>query len=215
MWIDTQNGKVIHSHAEARAARPNWGAPNQLTENMLNEQGFMSVQETPTGIDPAIQMAIELPPVFSGGVWRQAWRIVTIPSAQLEANLASLKEAAIAKSYADVDNIYDLAIGRRQSEYTEAEAAARAYMANPNAPVSGYVSGFAVDNPTGQVQSNLWSAQQIIGRADAFRAAQLAMRTVRFTAQKAMRASINLAQLDDANHDWKGFIERTRLTLGL
>lgn len=217
MWIDIKTGLVVRTHSDARAARRNWSAPNELTDAMLLDQGFMPITPTPAALlDPATQVAVELPPVAINGVWTQAWRIDNRPVAEVIAALAQAKEAAIAKVYPDVDAIYDLAIGRRATEYAEAEAGARAFMADQTiTQVSGYVSGFAVDNPTGVVQSNLWSAMQIIGRADAFKKAQLDMRTVRFTAQKAMRVAVTKTQLDAAVHDWNGFISKVRQNLGL
>lgn len=220
MWYDTKTGLVVRTHSEARAARKDWAAPNVLTDAMLESVGFLPITPTAIDIDPSTQVAVELPPVLINGVWTQAWRIDTLSQSTVAAALAKSKEVQIANTYTDVNNIYDLAIGSRVTEYTKAEAAARAFMADQVAPVngfvvSGYVSGFAVDNPTNQVQTNLWSAQVIIARADAFEEAQLALRTVRFTAQKAMRSSVNQTQLDAAVHDWKGFIERTRQQLDL
>lgn len=155
------------------------------------------------------------------GNWVQAYKVAArfddseVATAFFTAALNKEKDDSIAATYVDVDQIYDLAIGRRATEYSEAEVAARAFIADENAPVSGYVSGFAQDNPTSQVQSNLWSAQQIIGRANAFRAAQLAMRTKRFTSQKAMRNAETATLLNEAVRDWKLFINGLRQQLGL
>jgi hypothetical protein len=131
-------------------------------------------------------------------------------------DLDALKSAAIAKTYADVDAVYDAAVGRRATEYQEAEAAARAFAdAGYAGDVSEYVSDYALHNPTGAEQSNQWAADQIIARADAFRAAQKAMRTQRFAGQAAMRAATTPEQLAAAQESWAAFIAETRAELGL
>lgn len=134
----------------------------------------------------------------------------------LETDITAAVAAAIAKTYVDVDTIYDLAVGRRTTEYSNAEAAAVAYKAAGfTGPVSDYISGHAASNPTGQVQTNAWAAQQIIERADAFRWAELQMRNVRFARQAAMRAAASDEELAVAVGAWDGFIEFVRSNLGL
>jgi hypothetical protein len=131
--------------------------------------------------------------------------------------LEEAKAAAIARTYPDVDGVYRDAVGNRTTEYANAEAAAREYMAAEVKPeiVSGYLTGHARSNPTGEVQSNEWACQQIIERADAFRWAELQMRNVRFDRQADMRAATTDADLVAAVAAWEGFIVWLRATLGL
>ncbi|KQQ86444.1 hypothetical protein [Massilia sp. Leaf139] len=133
------------------------------------------------------------------------------------APLEQAKELAIARTYVDVDAVYEAAIGRRGTEYTRAEDAARVYLAADPKPavVSGYITGHALTNPTGQVQSEAWAAQQIVERADAFRWAELQMRNVRFARQADMRAAITPEDLATAVGQWNDFITWLRSTLGL
>ncbi|HEY0063156.1 MAG TPA: hypothetical protein VGC21_13625 [Telluria sp.] len=132
------------------------------------------------------------------------------------AALAQLKAAAIAKTYKDVDAIYDDAIGRRATEYKEAEEVARAFaVAGFAGPVSAYVSSYALYNPTGVVQTNRWAAEQIIARADAFLMAQSAMRATRFAKQAQMQAADNEDDLVAAAAAWDEFIAVLRGQLGL
>lgn len=133
------------------------------------------------------------------------------------ASLDDLKAAAIARTYPDVDAVYDAAIGRRATEYARAEEAARAFLAAEVKPaiVSGYITGHAEKNPTGQPQSNEWSAQQIIERADAFRWAELQMRNIRFARQADMRAAATHAELATAVSQWEEFIVWLRTLLSL
>jgi len=131
--------------------------------------------------------------------------------------LDALKAEAIAKTYPDVDAIYDAAVGRRVTEYARAEEAARAYLAAevPPAVVSDYITGHATNNPTGQQQTNEWAARQIIERADAFRWAELQMRNVRFARQADMRAAGTPEELEAAVAQWEEFLTWLRLTLSL
>ena len=140
-------------------------------------------------------------------------RIEWVETGTLDAH----KAAAIAKTYPDVDAVYDAAIGRRATEYANAEAAAREYLATEVRPsaVSGYITGHARSNPTGQQQTNEWAAHQIIERADAFRWAELQMRNVRFDRQADMRAATAPDELAAAVREWDGFITWLRSTLGL
>lgn len=131
--------------------------------------------------------------------------------------LADLQAAAIAKTYPDVDAIYDAAVGRRVTEYARAEEAARAYVAAEAEPaiVSDYITGHATNNPTGQQQTNAWAARQIIERADAFRWAELQMRNVRFARQADMRAAATADELAAAVAGWEEFLTWLRSTLDL
>ncbi len=56
---------------------------------------------------------------------------------------------------------------------------------------------------------------QIIGRADAFQQAELAMRNTRFDSQANMRESTTFEQLAIAVAGWNGFITALRAQLGL
>lgn len=131
--------------------------------------------------------------------------------------LVDLQAAAIAKTYPDVDAVYDAAVGRRVTEYARAEAAAREYMAADVKPtvVSDYIAGHAANNPTGEQQTNEWAARQIIERADAFRWAELQMRNVRFARQAEMRAATSLEELAAAMAEWEEFLTWLRSILGL
>ena len=127
--------------------------------------------------------------------------------------LADAIDAAVAKCYPDIDAVYADAIGNRAVEYTDAETDARAFIAG--GAVTENVSSFAVSNPTGQPQTNQWAAEQIIARADAFKTAQVAMRTQRFDTQSAIRACASLATLAQVVYLWDQFITNLRTQLGL
>lgn len=128
-----------------------------------------------------------------------------------------LRAQALVKTYHDVDAVYVAAVGNRTTEYARAEEAARAFLAaDPKpTPVSDYITGHALNNPTGLLQSEAWAAQQIVERADAFKWAELQMRNVRFARQADMRAAATHDELCAAVTEWEGFIAWMRNILGL
>lgn len=128
--------------------------------------------------------------------------------------LDALKAAAITKTYADVDAVTAATVGNRTEEYRVAEEAARAYAAAGYAgDVAADVSAFAQFNPTGVAQSNQWAADQIIAKADAYRAAQTAMRTKRFERQTDIRAATTQEELAAVVAVWDQFIADMRSAL--
>lgn len=131
-------------------------------------------------------------------------------------SLAAAINAADRKTYTDVDTVTADAVGNRTEEYRDAEEAARAFAAaGYEGDVDLSVSSYAQFNPTGEAQTNQWAADQIITRADAFRAAQKEMRAKRFESQAAIRAATNLDELNAAVAAWDQFIAETRSALGL
>lgn len=174
----------------------------------------------------------EIPPHFDGGftVEKLSVQVSGFPvqpcdgaklfvvggALEWDCPLIDRTNAAIAKTYIDVDAVYEAAIGRRATEYADAESEARAYAAAGYTGVAGeYVAGFARRNPTGIVQTSQWAAQQIMGRADAFNNAALSMRTTRFDRQADMRAATTAAELATAVTAWNNFIATTRAQLGV
>lgn len=130
------------------------------------------------------------------------------PQPSIEQQIAS----ALANTYADVDAIYAAAIGGRAPEYEQAEQAAIAFQsAGYTGTASPYVADFAATAGITDRQS----ADLIIARANGLRAAVLAMRSTRFTAQSAMRAATTQAELDAAVAAWAAFIAQVRASLGL
>jgi len=130
------------------------------------------------------------------------------PLPSIELQIAS----ALADTYADVDAIYAAAIGNRKTEYEEAEQAALAFQA---AGYTGAASAYVADYAATAGITDQQSADLIIARANGLRAAVLAMRTTRFTAQSAMRAATTQAELDAAVAAWRTFITQVRTSLGL
>ena len=130
------------------------------------------------------------------------------PLPSIEQQIAS----ALAATYADVDAIYAAAIGNRKPEYDEAEQAALAFQA---AGYTGSALPYVADYAATAGITDQQSADLIIAHANGLRAAVLAMRSTRFTAQSAMRAAPTQAELDAAVAAWRAFIAQVRASLGL
>lgn len=126
------------------------------------------------------------------------------------AALPNAKASAIAKTYSDVDAIYDLAIGNRAEEYKQAEVDARAFKAaGYTGTPSAYVSGWAAVKGL----TNTQSADAIIARADALTAAKLSLRNQRFTSQASINAATTSIEVDTAIAAWDVFIAATKAAL--
>jgi len=152
----------------------------------------------------------EYNPTIEGCFWKDgAWVVVT-PAEQPPQEDA--RTSAINKTYADVDAIYAAAIGGRAPEYEQAEQAALAFQA---AGYTGTASPYVADYAATAGITDQQSADLIIARANGLRAAVLAMRSTRFTAQSTMRAATTQAELDAAVAAWRVFIAQVRTSLGL
>lgn len=130
--------------------------------------------------------------------------------------LSIRRAAAISKCYSDIDAIVKAAVGERAEEYKEALAEAQAFADSGYAePAPESVVKFAQKNPTMQVQTNAWAAQQVIGRAQALADARKRMRDQRFDSQYDMRAAATGADLDAAIAAWDAFTLVIHAQLGL
>lgn len=149
-------------------------------------------------------------PATEGCFWRNgAWVVI---AAGTQPPQDDARQSALASTYADVDAIYAAAIGNRKTEYEEAEQAAIAFQA---AGYTGTASPYVADYAATAGITDRQSADLIIARANGLRAAVLAMRSSRFTAQAAMRAATTQAELDAAVAAWAAFIAQVRTSLGL
>lgn len=126
------------------------------------------------------------------------------------------RQKAVDKCLTDVDQVTLAAVGARGKEYVKAEVEARAFKAaNYEGPAHSYVSSYALYNPTRETKTNKWAADVIIARADAFEAAEEALRTERFRLQHAMYGADNDAELAFPVAEWNGFINGLRAQLGI
>lgn len=76
MWIDLTDFAVYEYQYQIRQARPNVSFPDPIPENLIEEQGFAPVTQTPPpSYNPITQDLVELPPVEIDGVWTQQWAV--------------------------------------------------------------------------------------------------------------------------------------------
>lgn len=95
MWIDPTTGYIAKLHQDIRAARPDWAAPWDITEEMIGLVGFMPVTQSPPVLDSATQIAVETAPQLIDGVWTQAWEVhprFASPDAEAEHNSVVLAQ---------------------------------------------------------------------------------------------------------------------------
>jgi hypothetical protein len=103
MWIDTNDGTVVHFHSEFRGLRPNWPLPDVITEEIIAELGFAPVQQSTPSYDPLREVATELAPVKQDGSWVQKWVITGLDSATVAANCKVARESMWARIAAHRD----------------------------------------------------------------------------------------------------------------
>lgn len=125
-------------------------------------------------------------------------------------SVSVIKAANIKKIDADVDAIYEAAIGNRATEYSEAEVQATTFKtAGYTGTVPAYVASWLSNNTKG-----LTTAQQatddIIAQANAWRGAAAAMRANRLLAKKNLANDVSTAMAQ-----WGGFVAAIRGSLGL
>lgn len=142
----------------------------------------------------------------SGTTWNgTAWVIDTKPF--------------IAQVDADVDNIYNIVIGKRQVEYETAEREALACLAanyidpavSPTPPSWPSVSSWAF--------AKNWTLQQaaddIIGVATGWRTAQNAIRSSRLLRKEQLKVATTDLEVKTIMSNWNGFVGYMKTQLGI
>lgn len=98
MWIDIKTGDIANTHSDVRALRPNWSAPNVMTDEMVAEAGFTLVMPSNPSFDAATQEATLSGATLLEGVWTQKWVVTTLSE-------DAIRERAKASRKVLVDNI--------------------------------------------------------------------------------------------------------------
>lgn len=128
----------------------------------------------------------------------------------VDAKSASIKAANLKKIDADVDAIYEAAIGNRATEYSEAEAQAVAFKtAGYTGTVPAFVTSWFTNN-TKALKTAQAAADDIITQANAWRGAAAAIRSNRLLAKKNLANDVSTAMAQ-----WQGFVTAIRGSLGL
>ena len=100
MYAKISNNQIekypIH---DLRAELPDVSLPAVLTAENTPE-GYVIVQRTTQpAFEPTAQVAVELPPVYEDGAWKQAWEVVDLPVEDAAIN----KAAALAAMRNEID----------------------------------------------------------------------------------------------------------------
>lgn len=125
-------------------------------------------------------------------------------------SVSVIKAANIKKIDADVDAIYEAAIGNRATEYSEAEAQAAAFRtAGYTGTVPAYVTSWLSNNTKGFTTATQ-AADDIIAQANAWRGAAASIRSNRLLAKKNLADDVSTAMAQ-----WQGFVSAIRSSLGI
>jgi len=137
-----------------------------------------------------------------------------LPALQMEsaADLEKRKADLIIRIDTDIDEIITKLIGRRETEYLEAEKQAAAYIA---ANYTGTVPAFVQSWATAKGQTATWSANDIAATAAAWRTAQTTMRENRLLHKENARNAADTAALNAVATSWAAFLVTIKTQLGL
>lgn len=127
-------------------------------------------------------------------------------------DVAGMKAAFIKKVDADVDAIYDAAIGNRGPEYDQASAEANAFK------TAGY-TGTVPASVSSWSAAKGWTAQaaadDIIAAAARLTTARDAIRAQRLLRKEQAKAAVDAAALATVTAQWAGFVSYIRGQLGV
>lgn len=138
------------------------------------------------------------------------WAKTNTPTPADVPSAASIKAANIKKIDADVDAIYEAAIGNRATEYSEAEAQATTFKtAGYTGTVPAYVASWLSNNTKGFTTASQ-ATDDIIAQANGWRGAAASIRTNRLLAKKNLANDVATAMAS-----WDGFVIAIRGSLGI
>lgn len=153
------------------------------------------------------------------GEYEEAWEIVALTQSEIDAeiqrqssNLAAHKNDLILRIDYEIDAIIAKVIGRRETEYLEAEKQAKFYI---DANYSGNVPAFVQSWATAKNQTATWAANDIAATASAWRNAQASMRANRLQHKENARNTANQNDLDTIASSWNAFIVTIKTQLGI
>jgi hypothetical protein len=121
-------------------------------------------------------------------------------------------QALIKRVDADVDAVFQEVVGSRSTEYNAAYADALAYQ---TAGFAGAVPQSVQDWAIIMRQTPTWAAQNVLATANAWTAAQAAMRKNRLATKQAARTAQSYDQILAAQQAWNGFMASIRQQLGI
>lgn len=127
-------------------------------------------------------------------------------------SLNSIKSQSLLRIDRDNDNIVDIVIGRRDTEYLQAEKQAREYV---SAGYAGDTYPYVQSWADAKEESEKWAADNIIETAASWRALQADMRSKRLKAKEDIRSSTTTDQVDSIVSQWSAYIDIIKKQLGV
>lgn len=85
MWIHEETLVVAKDYADIRRMST-YAYPEDITDSMLQETGWVPVMQTSWGYDRLTERAIGLDPVCIEGTWTQQWDTIKLTDSEIEAN---------------------------------------------------------------------------------------------------------------------------------
>lgn len=146
------------------------------------------------------------------GKWTVEYEVQGLPPDEVAENLRALQAQALAQVDADTDGIYAAVIGNKQSEYEATERQAVEFAE------AGF-EGAAGDLVRCWAEIKGWTdqaaAEDILGEAAVWRAAQVAIRSARLLAKERVRTAETLSVAQAAMQDWSAFCVSMRAQLAI
>jgi hypothetical protein len=196
-----------HEIYAIRAAFPHMSIPDSAD---LSDLGFLPVIEAGRPDFDPMTHALEENYIEDDDCYRQTWTVVELSPSQRAEKLAIASSTIILRIDQDVDAVYASAVGNRATEYQKAEEQARSYRAvGYSGDVPKAVAAWA--NATGK--SAQWAADDIIATADAWHAAEDAIREQRLMCKQLARNATTDAALNLVRIQWSAFLTQIRAQL--
>lgn len=127
-------------------------------------------------------------------------------------SLNSIKYQSLLMIDRDNDDVVDIVIGRRDTEYLQAEKQAREYVdAGYTGDTYPYVQSWA--DAKGETEQ--WAADNILTTAASWRTLQADMRSKRLKAKEDIRLSTTTDQIDSIVSRWSTYIDIIKKQLGI
>lgn len=213
MWIHAETTTTFLLHSDIRSFFNNVSFPEEIDEISLQNLGvYPIIQTQPPSYNAFTEKISTDVPVLQDGQWKQSWRVDPLDGVAASVAKADAITTLVKKIDADADAIYAAALGNRATEYTQAEEQAIVYR---SAGYSGDVPDYVQVWADAKGESAQWAADNIIATADAWRAAQTAIRAQRLLRKEQAKAATTQAELDAVATAWGGFVSLIKTQLGI
>jgi len=136
----------------------------------------------------------------------------SILAATMAKQLDDRKSQSIVSVDSDSDEVVNLVIGRRDTEYLMAEKQAQDFIASGyNGDTYPYVSSWAAAKNA----TESWAADNIIDTANNWRLVQSDMRSKRLKAKEDIRNALTVDDVDTLVNTWKSYVLSVKNSLGV